>query len=251
MQKKVVLITGVSRGIGRACAVAFAKEGFAIAGCCQNRTELLDSLKNELDALLVPSLLRTGDISDSGFVRRFFGQIIERFGHLDLLINNAGIANTGLLQDLSDSDFSRILSVNLSSAFYCCREAIPLFLKNKELDPENEGCGRILNISSVWGVSGASCEAAYSASKGGLNALTKALAKELAPSRIAVNALACGVIDTDMNRQLSEEERTVLAEEIPAGRFASPKEAARALVLLSQMPVYLTGQVICFDGGFL
>lgn len=251
MYQKTVLITGISRGIGRACALAFAKEGYRIAGCSLTRSDLLDSLAKDLDELSAPHVLLTGDISDPAFVSRLFSETIERFGHLDLLINNAGISKIGLLEDLSDSDWSRVISVNLSSAFYCSRSAIPLFLKNRDRALSDGVCGRILNVSSVWGCSGASCEAAYSASKGGLNALTEALAKELAPSGIPVNALACGVIDTDMNRCFSEEEREALSEEIPAGRFASPEEVAHALVLLAQMPPYLTGQVIRFDGGFL
>lgn len=251
MYQKTVLITGVSRGIGRACAIAFAKEGYQIAGCCRTNTSLLEALRAELDTLRVPHLLLTGDVSDSGFVDRLFSETQKRFGHLDLLINNAGISKIGLLELMSDADWNRIVSVNLSSVFYCCRSAIPLFLKNRDIVAPNEACGRILNVSSIWGCSGASCEAAYSATKGGMNAITEALAKELAPSRIPVNALACGVIDTDMNRCFSDEERAALEEEIPVGRFATPEETAHALFLLSQMPSYLTGQIIRFDGGLL
>lgn len=253
MLQKSVLITGVSRGIGRACALTFARSGYAVAGCCESRTDLLDTLSEELSAAGAPHLLLTGDIAEPAFVADLFSQVIARFARLDVLINNAGISHIGLLTDMTDEQWSRLLSVNLSSAFYCCRSAIPYLLKNRDqsgLAPE-DGCGTILNVSSVWGCSGASCEAAYSASKAGLNALTQALAKELAPSRISVNALACGVIDTDMNRCFSEEERACLQEEIPADRFASPEEAAKALFLLSQMPVYLTGQIIRFDGGLL
>lgn len=253
MFQKTVLITGVSRGIGRACALTFARAGYAIAGCCRSRGDLLDSLSAELAELKVPHLLLVGDISDSSFVDTLFKKTIAQFGRLDILINNAGISHIGLLNDMTDTEWARILSVNLSSAFYCCRAAIPHFLANRGENGRQAGeaCGVILNISSVWGCSGASCEAAYSAAKGGLNALTQALAKELAPSNISVNALACGVIDTDMNRCFSEEERAALQEEIPANRFASPEEVAKALLLLSEMPAYLTGQVIRFDGGFL
>lgn len=253
MSQKTVLITGVSRGIGRACALAFARAGYAVAGCCRTNKELLASLSEELSAMHAPHLLLAGDIGDSSFVDLLFSETIKKFGTLHVVINNAGISQIGLLTDLSDEDWNTILSVNLSSAFYCSRAAIPHFLSNRSFAPQNpkEPCGVILNVSSVWGCSGASCEAAYSASKGGLNALTRALAKELAPSNIAVNALACGVIDTDMNRCFSEEERTLLQNEIPANRFAEPEEVADALLLLSRMPSYLTGQVIKFDGGFL
>lgn len=253
MFQKTVLITGVSRGIGRACALTFARAGYAVAGCCQSRTDLLDSLSAELSAAGAPHLFLSGDIADPAFVTELFSQTAAKFPRLDVLINNAGVSHIGLLTDMTDEQWSRLLSVNLSSAFYCCRSAVPYLLKNREqrgLAPK-DACGVILNVSSVWGCSGASCEAAYSASKAGLNALTQALAKELAPSRIAVNALACGVIDTDMNRCFSTEERNALLEEIPADRFAAPEEAAEALLLLSRMPAYLTGQVIRFDGGFL
>ncbi len=253
MSQKTVLITGVSRGIGRACALAFAKQGYAVAGCCHTRTELLDSLSAELTALGAPHLLLQGELQNSSFPTALVAQTVERFGRLDILINNAGVSLIQLATDTNDGLWEHVLSSNLSSAFYCSRAAIPHLLKNRDREdiPSHTPCGVILNVSSVWGCSGASCEVAYSASKAGLNGLTVALAKELAPSNIAVNALACGVIDTDMNRCFSDEERAALVEEIPANRFAAPEEVADALVLLSQMPSYLTGQVIRFDGGFL
>ena len=253
MSRKTVLITGVSRGIGRACALAFANAGYAVAGCCHTRSDLLDTLSAELTKLHAPHLLLQGDLQTSDFPTALVEQTVARFGRLDVLINNAGVSEIGLLTDMSDIQWDRVISSNLSSAFYCSRAAVPYFLKNRDLGdiPANGPYGVILNVSSVWGCSGASCEVAYSASKAGLNGLTKALSKELAPSNIAVNALACGVIDTDMNRCFSAEERAALAEEIPAGRFATPEETAEALLLLSRMPAYLTGQVIRFDGGFL
>ena len=150
---------------------------------------------------------------------------------------------------MTDEEWDRILSVNLSSVFYTSRAAIPLFLKNRR---SGEGVpGRILNISSVWGNVGASCEAAYSATKGGVNSLTRALAKELAPSGIPVNAIACGCVDTRMNAQLSAEEKAELSEEIPAGRFAQPSEIARAVLSLIHAPAYLTGQIVTVDGGWI
>lgn len=253
MSQPVVLITGISRGIGRACALTFARAGFAVAGCCNTRTDLLGTLSGELDALDTPHLLLQGDLQNSEFSATLVKQTAERFGHLDVVINNAGISLLKMVTDTDDALWDRVLSSNLSSAFYCSRAAVPYLLKNRDRNdiPSTAPCGVILNVSSVWGCSGASCEAAYSAAKGGLNAFTEALAKELAPSRIAVNALACGVIDTDMNRCFSDEERAELAEAIPANRFASPEEVAETLLLLSRMPAYLTGQVIRFDGGFL
>ena len=164
-------------------------------------------------------------------------------GGLDVLVNNAGISHFGLLSDMSDEEWQTVMDTNLSSAFYCCREAIPYMISKKQ--------GRIINISSMWGVAGASCEAAYSASKAGLNGLTQSLAKELAPSNIQVNAIACGVIDTEMNARLNEEEQNALKEEIPAGRFGTPEEVAKLALLLAEAPAYLTGQIIRMDGGLI
>ncbi len=253
MSKKTVLITGISRGIGRACAIAFAKAGYAVAGCCHKRSDLLDTLSAELTELGAPHLLLQGELQNSAFPSSLVEQTVKHFGRLDVVINNAGVSMIRMLTDTDDSQWEHILSSNLSSAFYCSRAAIPHLLKNRDRSeiPAHKPCGVILNVSSVWGCSGASCEVAYSASKAGLNGLTTALAKELAPSRIAVNALACGVIDTDMNRCFSEDERAALIEEIPANRFAEPEEVAEALLLMAEMPSYLTGQIIRFDGGFL
>ena len=160
-----------------------------------------------------------------------------------MLVNNAGVSHLGLLSDMTDDEWTRVIQTDLSSVFYCCREAIPKMVSRKS--------GHIINISSMWGVSGASCEVAYSAAKSGVNGLTRALAKELAPSQIPVNAIACGVIDTVMNQWLNKEERRELEEEIPAGRFATPEEVAQATVNLVNSPIYLTGQIIGLDGGYL
>ena len=177
-------------------------------------------------------------MSSSSDVRELFEGITD----LDLLVNNAGISHIGLLQDMTDDEWDEVMGTNLSSAFYTCRAAIPLMLKNKS--------GRILNISSVWGNVGASLETAYSASKGGINAFTKALAKELAPSGIAVNALACGVVDTDMNNAFSDEDMQALKNEIPMGRITTPEEVASQALLIIKSPVYMTGQIITIDGGW-
>ena len=224
-QKSGVLITGASRGIGRACALLLAGHGFHIFLNSAHHMEALGGSPpgNSLDSR---RLLRTlpGGCRQPGQVRKIFATIASSEhtdGGLDILINNAGISHIGLLSDMTDEEWSRLIATNLSSAFYCCREAIPHMVSKKS--------GKILNVSSMWGRSGASCEAAYSASKAGIQGLTQALAKELAPSNIQVNAIAFGVIDTDMNRMLDAEERRALAEEIPAGYFASPEEAARMI----------------------
>lgn len=247
---KTVLVTGASRGIGRSIALKFAREGRNVV--INSRTggrkleevrELIQKNQKMSDNGMAPGCLAiAGDVSDSAFVQRMFEQALEVFGDVDILVNNAGVSHIGLIQDLSDEDWNRLLSTNLSSVHYCCRAAIPGMLRQKS--------GRIINISSVWGNVGASCEVAYSATKGGVNSYTRALAKELAPSGIAVNAIACGVIDTDMNRCFSDEEMAALCEEIPAGRAASPDEVAELVYSLSESPAYLTGQIITFDGGW-
>ena len=180
-----------------------------------------------------------GDIGDFETVRSLF----SRIRRLDVLVNNAGISHVGLLSDMTPEEWRRIMATNLDGCFYTCKLAVPLMVHEKR--------GKILNISSIWGNAGASMETAYSASKGAVNSLTKALAKELAPSNIQVNAIACGVIDTDMNRCFSEEEMQALIDEIPADRLGTPEEVALLALQLTQSPAYLTGQVITLDGGFL
>lgn len=242
--KKIALITGASRGIGRAIATAFAKAGYQlIITCSKSEAELL-SLKQELEQTYHANVLASvGDVSSYSCLEQLFSQIAEHFGGVDVLINNAGISYIGLLTDMSIEDWNRIVSTNLTSAFSTSKLALPYMLRQK--------CGKIINISSVWGIAGASCEVAYSACKGGLNAFTRALAKELAPSNIQVNAIACGVIDTQMNACFSPEEREALAEEIPAGRFGRPEEVADLALQLATGNDYLTGQIITLDGGWL
>lgn len=242
--KKHVLITGASRGIGRACALRFAKEGWHVFLNCNTSVEALKKVKYEIESIGTGTCsLVTGNVGNPEDVRVMFQEIYKTCHHLDVLVNNAGIAHIGLFSDMNDEEWNRVINTNLSSVFYCCREAIPPMVSEKQ--------GRIINISSMWGTSGASCEVAYSASKSGVNGLTRALAKELAPSNIQVNAIACGVIDTIMNGQLNEEERISLEDEIPMGRFGTPKEVADLVFDLANAPSYLTGQVIGLDGGYI
>ena len=243
MESKTVLVTGSSRGIGRACALAFAGAGYHVFINCRTSTDKLETLEQEILSAGGACTKLPGDVSNPETVSSIFREITASRGGLDILVNNAGIAHFGLLSDMTDEEWRTVLDTNLSSAFYCCREAIPYMVSKKQ--------GRIINISSMWGTSGASCEAAYSASKAGLDGLTRALAKELAPSNIQVNAIACGVIDTEMNGRLDREERAALEDEIPAGRFGTAEEAAGLVLLLAEAPSYLTGQVIGMDGGFL
>lgn len=247
MKKKNVLITGASRGIGMACARRFAQEDaradYRLFLNCHSSVQELEGLCNELTAQGVFCIPVPADVGNSEEINAIFDTIEQNCEGIDLLINNAGISHIGLLSDLTDAEWDRILRTNLSSAFYTCRRAIPHMVSEK--------AGKILNISSMWGRTGASCEAAYSASKAGLQGLTMALAKELAPSNIQVNAIACGVIDTVMNQCLSSKERKALADEIPAGRFGTPEEVAELVFQLACAPSYLTGQIIGLDGGFI
>lgn len=241
--KPVVLITGASRGIGKAIAIRFAKEGCSLIINCSKSAEALMALKTELEnAYHIPVLASVGNVGDYTYVEQLFSEIKSRFGGVDVVINNAGISHIGLLSDMSPEEWQNIINTNLSSVFYTSKLAIPYMLSKHQ--------GKIINISSVWGNVGASCEVAYSASKGGMNSFTKALAKELAPSNIQVNAIACGCIDTEMNQCFSEEERQDLMDEIPAGRFGKPEEVAELAYNLASEHSYLTGQIITFDGGW-
>lgn len=244
MKKKYILVTGSSRGIGRSIALKFASEGYHVFLNCRHSLEKLELVRQEILAdgrgscTLVP-----GDVGNPEDVRKIFRTIHTVCPSLDVLVNNAGISHIGLLIDMTDEAWDNLLASNLSSAFYCCRESL------KDMVTAKSGC--IINISSMWGTTGASCEAAYSAVKSGMNGLTRALAKEYAPSHISVNAIACGVIDTEMNAQLSAEERTQLAEDIPAGRFATPEEVADLTWQIAGSPSYMTGQIIGIDGGYI
>lgn len=240
---KTVLITGSSRGIGRAAALAFGGAGYNVVINCMSQTEKMLELKREIEKTGAACLAVQADAGDPDGCELIFSEAEARFGFVDVLINNAGIAHIGLLTDMTDQQWQDIINTNLSSVFYCCRSAVPPMITRKQ--------GRIINISSMWGTSGASCEAAYSASKSGVHGLTRALAKELAPSNIQVNAVACGVIDTAMNSQLDARERQALEEDIPSGRFGRPEEVARLVWDLSQAPDYLTGQIIGIDGGYI
>lgn len=237
---KTALITGASRGIGKAIAKEFAAAGYDLYITCISSEKAINKYAEELETSFgvnVTPLI--GDISDPEVVRGFFSEIND----LDVLVNNAGISYIGLLTDMSDEEWNEIISTNLSSAFYCAKGAIPLMLQKKS--------GKIINISSVWGERGASMEVAYSTTKGGINSFTKALAKELAPSNIQVNAISCGLIDTDMNSHFSDEDMAEIINEIPADRIGKPEEVAHLALQLVDGNNYLTGQIIGLDGGWI
>lgn len=236
---KIALVTGASRGIGSAIAEALAGEGYRLYLTCKSSEVDLTQVSNYLsDTYHVECTPILADMGDLPSVNRLFAQIPD----LTLLVNNAGVSHIGLLHEMSPEEWQNLMNVNLNALFYTCRLAVPMMLKRH--------AGKIINISSVWGNAGASMEVAYSASKGGVNAFTKALAKELAPSGIQVNAIACGVIDTQMNHSLSTEDMEILRGEIPADRIGQPGEVADLLLSLLHAPSYLTGQIITLDGGW-
>lgn len=242
--KQTALITGASRGIGAALAETFAHADYQLTLCCHKSQEQLRDLADQLQKKYhTPVLIFIGDVGEYAFVEDMVKQTLDTFGSIDVLINNAGISYIGLLTDMTIDDWNQIVATNLTSVFSACRCTVPSMVHNKS--------GRIINISSVWGNVGASCEVAYSACKGGINSFTRALGKELAPSNITVNAIACGVIDTDMNRCFSEEERAELVAEIPAERMGQPQEVAELALSIASGHAYLNGQIITLDGGWI
>lgn len=244
--KNTVLITGASRGIGKAIAELFAKVGYSLFLCCRTNIDGLSKYSEELSERYNISCLAIGcDVGNEESVENMF-HIMETSGMNlpQVVVNNAGIAHYGLITDMSSQDWHELMNVNLDSVFHISKRIIPHMLKS--------GGGRIINISSVWGEVGASCEVAYSASKGAVNAFTKALAKELAPSNIQVNAISCGMVNTEMNTShLSSEEIADIAADIPADRVCEPSEIAEAVLMLANSPSYLTGQIITVDGGWI
>ena len=237
-----ILITGASHGVGKAFAIACAESGRftkIILNGGSDKAALEDTARRVSAAGDLVCIADIGDVSDLAYVQG----LRERFGPVDTLVNNAGISRTGLLTDMSPEEWDRVLRVNVTSLYNTCHTYVP--------DMVSADGGRILNVSSVWGLCGASCEVAYSASKGAVNAFTKALAKELAPSHIRVNAIALGIIDTRMNAHLSENETAEIRDQIPAGYIASPEEAAQAMLRLLEMPEYFNGEIVRFDGCWI
>lgn len=241
---KTVWITGASGGIGNAAARLFAEEGYRVAVGYFRGEERAQELCRELQSKGCTAEPFGADLSDPVAAGAALRAIEVRFGGVDVLVNNAGAAHQALLTDVTDDEWRRIFAVNVDSAFYCCRAVIPHMVRQQS--------GRIINVSSVWGVRGASCEAPYSAAKAALIGLTKALAKELGPSGVCVNCVAPGVIDTPMNACHDEATLRALAQETPLCRIGTPQEAAEAIVFLaSEKASFITGQILCADGGFM
>ena len=243
MSHKTVLVTGASRGIGKAIALCFAEAGWSVGISCRKSKTELSEVKKEIESKGCSCFDFAGDMGCFNDAERFIQEAQKVLGPVDCLVNNAGISHIGLLSDMSSEEWNQILQTNLTSVFNCCKQVIPGMVARQS--------GSIINISSVWGICGASCEAAYSASKGAMNALTRALAKELAPSHITVNAIACGAIDTQMNHFLSEEERCQLIDEIPACRLGQPEEVGHLALQLAGEHPYLTGQILTLDGAWI
>ncbi|MBR5712322.1 MAG: SDR family oxidoreductase [Lachnospiraceae bacterium] len=239
---ETIVVTGASGDIGSAVALQLARRGVRLALIGHTNTEALQKTAEEATALGAYCRTYAGDLGSEAFVKNTMETVLDTFHRIDGLVHVAGASQVGLLSELTIEEWNNLVSANLTSAYLCIKHVTPAMLHTHS--------GRILMISSVWGTRGASFEAAYSATKGGLDSLTKAMAKELAPSGIAVNALAPGMVDTKMNSHLNREDLEELLSEIPAGRIASPAEVAEMVDLLMRAPSYLTGEIIGFNGGW-
>lgn len=241
---KCALITGASGGIGSEIALRLARDGFEIAACYNSDEKGIRELESKLLQTGVRFRIYKADVSDFNTIKEVFADATEFFGGVSVLVNNAGIAQQKLFTDITQEDFDRITAVNFKGVFNCCQCAVPFMI--------NQKCGKIINISSMWGVCGASCETVYSATKAAVIGLSKALARELAPSNIQVNCVAPGAIDTKMNDNLSQEEKSAFAQEIPMGRFGKASEIAGIVSFLAgEDSDYVTAQVITADGGLI
>ncbi|MBE6734086.1 MAG: SDR family oxidoreductase [Ruminococcaceae bacterium] len=242
---KTAVVTGASRGIGAACAVALAKSGYnVILGYKVNK----ERAENLADVLIsgygVAAIAQKADVSVSSEAQALIDTAYRNFGAVDVLVNNAGIAGYKLFTDITDEDWDEMIGTNLTGVFNCSRAAVKYMVNQKS--------GSIVNISSMWGQVGASCEVHYSAAKAGVIGLTQALAKELAPSGIRVNCVCPGVIKTDMLNDIDDETIASLMEETPLGRLGTPKDIADSVAFLcSDRAEFITGQILGVNGGFI
>lgn len=242
--KKCALITGASGGIGSAIALRLADDGFDIAACYCSDENGIRELEEKLSQTDAKYRTYKADVSDYNRIKEVFADAAEYFGGVSVLVNNAGMAQQKLFTDITEQEFDRITAVNFKGVFNCCQCAVPFMVSQKS--------GKIINISSMWGVCGASCETVYSATKAAVIGLTKALARELAPSNVQVNCVAPGAVDTNMNSNLSEADKAAFAEEIPMGRFGTADEIAGVVSFLAgEDSNYVTAQVITADGGLI
>lgn len=241
---RTVLVTGASRGTGAQCARAFAKAGCDVAvNYCRSEEKAI-ALVEELRSYGVHAIAVQANVGDSAQVSAMFEKVKAELGAADILVNNAGIAHVGLLTDMTDGDWKKLIDTNLSGAFYCCRAALPDMIRAHS--------GAIVNIASMWGEVGASCEAAYSAVKAGVIGLTKALAKEVGSSGIRVNAVSPGVVMTDMMAGFSDEDVAALKDDTPLMTLGTPEDIAEAVLFLaSDKAKFITGQVLSVNGGMV
>ena len=240
--KECALITGASGGIGSEIAIRLADDGFNIVACYYSDENGIKELEKKLALTETEYRIYKADVSDMESIKKIFADAAEIFGGVSVLVNNAGMAQQKLFTDITEDEFDRITDVNFKGVFNCCQCAVPYMVNQKS--------GKIINISSMWGICGASCETVYSATKAAVIGLTKALARELAPSNVQVNCVAPGAIDTKMNSILSDDDKKAFAEEIPMGRFGTPEEIAGVVSFLaSKDSDYVTAQVITADGG--
>ena len=242
--KKTVVITGASKGIGAAMAILFARKDYNVVIGYNDSYQLAKMLSSSLASQgynVIPVKVNVTNKLETDLLIK---EAVYNFGTVDVLINNAGVAFNGLITDTDEHDADRIFDINLKGVFNCCKSVTPVMVNQKS--------GKIINISSMWGQVGASCEVAYSAAKAGVIGLTKALAKELAPSGITVNCIAPGLIDTTMNSNISVEDLNAFVEEIPLGRMGTAEDIAEtALFLATQAADYITGQVLGVNGGYV
>lgn len=236
--KKIVLITGASRGIGREIAINLAKKGYTVIANYNKSEQQAKELENNNENI---EIYKT-DVSKRNDVKNMVKYILNKYGKIDVLINNAGISETKLFTDVSDEDWNKIINTNLYSAFCVTQEVLPDMINRKQ------GC--IINISSVWGIVGASCETIYSIAKAGLDGMTKSLAKELGPSNIRVNSIAPGIINTDMNKNLTSEDLENIKNEIPLERIGKTLDISKCVEWLIDDD-YTTGQIISINGGWI
>lgn len=242
--KKTVLITGASRGIGKATAKMFAEKGWNVLINYLNSEEAALTLRDDLNITSGAAEVFKADVSKRSQVEQLVAYGLERFGDIDVLVNNAGLSQTGLFGEITEQEWDAVFAVNLKGVFNCCQSVLPVMLRKKR--------GKIINVSSIWGMVGASCEVPYSAAKAGVIGLTKALAKELGPSNIQVNCVAPGIIETEMLMHLSPEELAELKNETPLQKIGRPEDAAGTIAFLASAGAdFITGQVLSPNGGFV
>lgn len=241
---KTVIITGASKGIGATTAIHFAERGYNVVINYNNSYQSAKLLTTSLKSRGFSVIQIKADVSNRMETDLLIKETIDKFGSIDILVNNAGISQIGLIDEIDDYDAQRIFDVNLKGVYNCCRSVTPYMV--------NQKYGRIINITSMWGQVGASCEVAYSASKAGVIGLTKALAKELAPSNITVNAISPGLIETSMNANVSIDDLNSFVEDIPLGRIGNTSDVANAVLFLANdSSDYITGQIIGVNGGYV